>query len=163
MKILLKSLLYFSLIFTSELAIAQTESDIEEQIFIHLERARDLKDILDYKEALIHCNEALDLSTQINDKENEATTYRIIGSILMLDNNLEEALLKAHTYLTDGGRIGVISFHSIEDRIVKRTFREWQRKQTGVTLAKKPITPSAEELKENQRARSAKLRFFEKQ
>ncbi len=94
MKILLKSLLYFSLIFTSELAIAQTESDIEEQIFIHLERARDLKDILDYKEALIHCNEALDLSTQINDKENEATTYRIIGSILMLDNNLEEALLK---------------------------------------------------------------------
>jgi signal transduction histidine kinase len=94
MKILLNSLLFFTVIFTSGIAIAQTESDIEEQIFIHLERARDLKDILDYKEALIHCNEALDLSTQINDQENEATTYRIIGSILMLDNDLEEALLK---------------------------------------------------------------------
>jgi signal transduction histidine kinase len=94
MKILLNSLIFFTVIFTSGLATAQTESDIEEQIFIHLELARDLKDILDYKEALIHCNEALDLSTQINDQENEATTYRIIGSILMLDNDLEEALLK---------------------------------------------------------------------
>ena len=94
MKILLKSLIYFSLFFISWQATAQTESDIEEQIYIHLERARDLKDILDYQEALIHCKDALDLAIQIGDKENEATTYRIIGSILMLDNDLEEALLK---------------------------------------------------------------------
>ena len=95
MKTLFKLFLYFSIAFISVQTFAQTEAeDIEEQIFIHLERARDLKDILDYKEALTHCNEALELATQINDKENEATAYRIIGSILMLDNDFEEALLK---------------------------------------------------------------------
>lgn len=94
MKTHIKLLVYLCFIMFAKQSTAQTDVDTEEQIFIHLERARDLKDILDYKEALIHCNEALDLITQINDKENEATTYRIIGSILMLDNNLEEALLK---------------------------------------------------------------------
>jgi signal transduction histidine kinase len=94
MKKHLKVLLYFSVLVITGILSAQTKSDIKEQIFIHLERAKDLKEILDYKEALIHCNEALELSTQINDLENESTTYRIIGSILMLDNNLEEALLK---------------------------------------------------------------------
>ncbi|MGB1269461.1 MAG: ATP-binding protein [Flavobacteriaceae bacterium] len=94
MKKQLKLLLLFSVFMATGLMNAQTKNDLEEQIFIHLERARDLKDILDYKEALIHCNEALELAIQIDDKENEATTYRIIGSILMLDNNLREALLK---------------------------------------------------------------------
>lgn len=94
MKTLFKIVLYIFFFFTTNPLSAQSENDTKEQIFVHLERARDLKDILDYNEALVHCNEALNLATQINDEENKATAYRIIGSLLMLDNNLEEALLK---------------------------------------------------------------------
>jgi 16S rRNA (cytosine1402-N4)-methyltransferase len=60
-----------------------------------------------------------------------------------------------------GGRIAVITFHSIEDRIVKHMFREEATKGTGGLVTKKPILPSSAELSENPRARSAKLRVFE--
>lgn len=82
---------FFIFLFNTQ---AQSVNETKDQIYTHLERARDLKGILDYKEALIHCNEALDLAVKIKDKENEAITYRIIGSILMLDNDLDGALLK---------------------------------------------------------------------
>ncbi|MGB0896486.1 MAG: ATP-binding protein [Flavobacteriaceae bacterium] len=94
MKTHFKLLVFLCFIVSSGITSAQSETDTEEQIFIHLERARDLKDILDYKEALIHCNNALELAIQTEDQENEATAYRIIGSILLLDNDLEGALLK---------------------------------------------------------------------
>lgn len=76
-------------------------------------------------------------------------------------NALEEALPKAVKLLKQGGRIGVISFHSLEDRIVKRSFIEFEKKGLGKIITKKPITPSSEELKMNKRVRSAKLRIFE--
>ncbi|OGZ06014.1 MAG: 16S rRNA (cytosine(1402)-N(4))-methyltransferase [Candidatus Lloydbacteria bacterium RIFCSPHIGHO2_02_FULL_54_17] len=65
--------------------------------------------------------------------------------------------------LAPGARIAVISFHSVEDRLVKRLFRELARKDHVVReVTKKPLTPSAAELRENPRARSAKLRVVEK-
>ena len=60
-----------------------------------------------------------------------------------------------------GGRVAVITFHSIEDRIVKLLFREEVAKGIGGLVTKKPIVPTALELTENPRARSAKLRVFE--
>lgn len=57
-------------------------------------------------------------------------------------------------------RIAVISFHSLEDRIVKHTFRDWKEQEIGTIITKKPIVASAEETKANPRARSAKLRIF---
>jgi 16S rRNA (cytosine1402-N4)-methyltransferase len=75
---------------------------------------------------------------------------------------LEEALAKSKTLLSSEGRIAVISFHSLEDRIVKKTFLEWEKEGTGKRITKKPLTASREECKENPRARSAKLRCFEK-
>jgi 16S rRNA (cytosine1402-N4)-methyltransferase len=69
---------------------------------------------------------------------------------------LEEGLEKAYKILKPGGRLAVISFHSLEDRIVKRFAKE----KTG--KAEKPITPSEEEREENPRSRSAKLRIIKK-
>jgi len=56
----------------------------------------------------------------------------------------------------------VISFHSLEDRIVKRSFIAFSQKSLGKIITKKPITPSLEEINRNVRSRSAKLRVFEK-
>ncbi len=64
--------------------------------------------------------------------------------------------------LNPTGRLAVISFHSGEDRLVKKLFKEFEKNKIGKSVFKKPITASEEELKNNPRARSAKLRVFEK-
>ena len=75
---------------------------------------------------------------------------------------LKEGVKKAWGFLREGGRLAVISFHSLEDRIVKNYFRELAAKGEGKILTKKPIIPSDEEIKNNLRSRSAKLRSIEK-
>lgn len=75
---------------------------------------------------------------------------------------IKEALPKAFERLKPGGRMSVISFHSLEDRIVKRFFKEKSDSDEGKLITKKPITPSAQEVAENPRSRSAKLRIIEK-
>lgn len=77
-------------------------------------------------------------------------------------NNLAIALPKAVDALLQGGRLVVIAFHSLEDRIVKRQFAKFQRQGLGVVVTKKPIIPSPTEVAANRRSRSAKLRAFEK-
>ncbi len=86
----------------------------------------------------------------------------------VLQNALDEAMRLLETH----GKIGVISFHSLEDRIVKTIFkqastpiREGKEKLIPMMklLTKKPIVPSWEEIRKNVRARSAKMRFAEKQ
>ncbi len=62
--------------------------------------------------------------------------------------------------LKDGGRLAVITFHSLEDRVVKHTLRAFAHDQQGSLGTKKPILPSREEILKNRRARSAKLRIF---
>ena len=60
-----------------------------------------------------------------------------------------------------GGRIVIISFHSLEDRKVKESFRELARTGKAVILTKKPLVPSEQEVRENPPSRSAKLRAVE--
>jgi len=76
---------------------------------------------------------------------------------------LEEGLRKAVEYLEPGARICVISFHSLEDRIVKNLFREYSGKKVLKIVTRKPVGPSREEVLLNPRARSAKLRVAEKE
>lgn len=76
--------------------------------------------------------------------------------------NLNEVLPKAYSLLVSGGRLAVISFHSGEDRIVKNFSKEVNKEGSGKIITKKPIIPSEEEIENNPRARSAKLRILEK-
>lgn len=90
---------------------------------------------------------------------------------------LEQSIDQMIDLLNPGGRICIITFHSLEDRIVKRIFRTNENPCTcppdfpkcvcgkvskGKVITKKPILPSKEELEENRRSKSAKLRIFEK-
>lgn len=90
---------------------------------------------------------------------------------------LKEAVIKANRRLKSGGRICVITFHSLEDRIVKDTFKELNqdcicpkefpvcmcdKKRELKIITRKPILPSKEEIENNPRSRSAKLRIGEK-
>jgi len=75
--------------------------------------------------------------------------------------NLPKILDKAYKHLSPGGRIAVITFHSLEDRVVKTFFREREDEGLGKRITKKPIPPTDEEVKENPRSRSAKLRILE--
>ena len=79
--------------------------------------------------------------------------------------------------LNPGGRLSIITFHSLEDRIVKNRFREYEnpcicppdfpvcvcgRKSKGKVITRKPIVPTEEEIEENKRSKSSKLRVFER-
>ena len=90
---------------------------------------------------------------------------------------LEEAMDKAINLLNDKGKLLIITFHSLEDRMVKEKFRKYENpctcpsdfpvcicgnKSLGKVLTKKPIVAKDEELNENNRAHSAKLRIFER-
>jgi 16S rRNA (cytosine1402-N4)-methyltransferase len=91
-------------------------------------------------------------------------------------NALKEMLEQAANVLDEGGRIAVITFHSLEDRIVKNFFKNgnFELEQTNdlygnpqlnvlKVITKKPVSPSSQEIKNNPRARSSKLRVAEKQ
>lgn len=90
-----------------------------------------------------------------------ATQY-FMGLRLVVNNELEfveQGLPLLIEKLNDGGRLSVITFHSLEDRLVKEIFRD---SNLGFPVHKKVIVPTDEECKTNPRARSAKLRVFQK-
>jgi 16S rRNA (cytosine1402-N4)-methyltransferase len=76
--------------------------------------------------------------------------------------NLSQLLRRAPEHLHPGGRFGVISFHSTEDRLVKQAFRSLEQTGSASLVTKKPIAPADDETRRNPRARSAKLRVIEK-
>jgi 16S rRNA (cytosine1402-N4)-methyltransferase len=76
--------------------------------------------------------------------------------------NLEAFLARAPGVLAEQGRLVVLSFHSLEDRRVKRAFQDWRREGRATVLTRKVVRPGEEEIRSNPRARSAKLRAAEK-
>ena len=104
----------------------------------------------------------------------QAIRIELNRELEVLDHSLEDMI----DLLNDKGRICVITFHSLEDRIVKNKFRHCEnpctcpkefpvcvcgKKPKGRVITKKPIVPSAQELEENSRAKSSKLRVFERE
>ena len=77
-------------------------------------------------------------------------------------DDLRQLLKAAPQVLKPGGRIVIISFHSLEDRIVKDAFREGSKQGYYKLLTKKPVTAGQEEIDRNPRARSAKMRAAER-
>jgi len=75
---------------------------------------------------------------------------------------LSIGLPKAWHALRSGGRLAVISFHSLEDRVVKNFFKDKEREGVGIPITKKAIIPTGEEIRKNPRSRSAKLRIIKK-
>ena len=90
---------------------------------------------------------------------------------------LEDSIDTMIDHLNDRGRLSIITFHSLEDRIVKNKFRENEnpcicpknfpvcvcgKKSKGKVVTRKPIVPSDEEISENKRSKSSKLRTFER-
>lgn len=103
----------------------------------------------------------------------QAIRIELNKELKVLEDSLEDMI----KLLNPGGRICVITFHSLEDRIVKNIFKECEspctcpkdfpvcvcgKKSLGKVLTRKPIVPSDEEMQENSRSKSSKLRIFEK-
>ncbi len=92
----------------------------------------------------------------------KSTVIRVFQAVRIEVNeelkNLKTLIEVARKYLSTNGRITVISFHSLEDRIVKRAFL----REEFIPISKKPVLPSENERRENPRSRSAKLRTAKK-
>jgi len=88
----------------------------------------------------------------------QALRIAVNDELQIIENGIKQAI----KILEPGGKIAVISFHSLEDRIVKNIFREKAKIGELNILTKKPISPCSEEIRNNSRSRSAKLRAAEK-
>lgn len=114
-------------------------------------------------------NSVIDLSTvrDRNAKKNLESIYARIFQALRIEvnqelQNLEVAVKDSIDLLVKGGKLAVVSYHSLEDRIVKQQFRFYKQKNYIDILTKKPITASYSEVRSNPRSRSAKLRIAQK-
>jgi len=154
---------------------------LEEILKIYAEERR-YKKIADFiiKNRTLNSNRELTevlMSAGIKDKKNLARIFQAIR--IEVNNELKELeyiLKNVKDLAKDGTILEIITFHSLEDRIVKNQFKNWAKKcicppesfrcecggnnQKGLILTKKPLSASKEELKENPRSRSAKLRGF---
>lgn len=135
------------------------------------ERVRTTKELAELVERAVPRNPKLKIHPAT--RTFQALRIAVNDEIGILANFLEDAI----ALLKDNGRLAVITFHSLEDRVVKQTFAKWSGKcscppripqcmcgaiKAVEILTKKPITPSAEEIEENPRSRSAKLRGVRK-
>lgn len=136
------------------------------RLAIAIDKARKVRAFSETSDLLKVIEEVYGLGGKVSDKKRAEISKRVFQALRIAVNseleNLEEALPKAMSLLEAEGRLAVISFHSLEDRIVKHKFLDFQEKGLGKILTDKPVIPSIEEQGANRRSRSAKLRVFEK-
>tara|TARA_B110000967_G_scaffold162576_1_gene169160 strand:- start:1738 stop:2634 length:897 start_codon:yes stop_codon:yes gene_type:complete len=99
-------------------------------------------------------------------KNRQKTVSRVFQALRIAVNDelgkLENFLTSFHSNLKIGGKIVIISFHSLEDRLVKHAFKSLEKSKVIKVLTKKPITPSETEIDANRRSRSSKMRVAER-
>ncbi len=153
------------------------EEKYAHSIALHIERAREQKEI----ETTFELSDIIKSSMPAKARREKNPSKRTFQALRIAVNgeleSLSEGLDQAFELLSSGGRLVVISFHSLEDRMVKQRFAAWCKGCTcppdfpvcvcGNTpraklVNKKPILPSERELSENTRSQSAKLRILEK-
>ncbi|MCI9174366.1 MAG: 16S rRNA (cytosine(1402)-N(4))-methyltransferase RsmH [Lachnospiraceae bacterium] len=154
------------------------EDKFAKNIAKHIVKAREEKEINTAGELTEIIKRAIPAKVQKNGGHPAKRTFQAVR--IELNGELEvlqESLENMTELLRPGGRICVITFHSLEDRIVKNIFRKCEhpctcppdfpvcvcgKKSMGKTVTRKPVLPSEEEIEYNSRAKSAKLRVFEK-
>ncbi len=153
------------------------EDNFAKNIAKHIVKAREIKEI----ETTGELNEIIKAAIPAKMRQNGHPSKKTFQAIRIECNRELEVLKNALEDLVDllnpGGRLCIITFHSLEDRIVKTAFRKYENpctcpaefpicvcgaKAKGRVITKKPILPSKEELELNSRSKSAKLRVFEK-
>ena len=153
------------------------EDNFAKNIAKHIVKARQIKEIQTTGEL----NEIIKAAIPAKMRQNGHPSKKTFQAIRIECNRelevLREALDDLIDLLNPGGRLCIITFHSLEDRIVKTAFKNKEnpctcppefpvcvcgKKPEGRVISKKPIVPSEEELEANSRSKSAKLRVFEK-
>ena len=154
------------------------EDNFAKNIAKHIVRMREEKPL----ETTFELNEAIKaaipMKLRINGGHPSKRTFQAIRIELNRELDvLKDTLQDMVELLAPGGRLCIITFHSLEDRIVKATFKRFENPCTsppsfpvcvcgkesyGKVISRKPILPSQEELEYNKRSKSAKLRVFEK-
>ena len=153
------------------------EDQFAKNIAKHIVKAREDKTI----ETTGELNEIIKASIPAKMRQNGHPSKKTFQAIRIECNRelevLRDSLDSMMEMLNPGGRLCIITFHSLEDRIVKSAFKKQEnpctcppefpvcvcgKKPLGKVITKKPVLPSAEELEENSRSKSAKLRVFEK-
>lgn len=154
------------------------EDRFAKNIAKHIVQKRQEKEIETTGELVSIIRGAIPMKIQVTGGHPAKRTFQAIRIELNRELSvLEDTLDEMIDLLNPGGRICVITFHSLEDRIVKTIFRRNEnpctcprefpicicgKKSKGKTTTRKPILPSEEELEENSRSKSAKLRAFER-
>jgi 16S rRNA (cytosine1402-N4)-methyltransferase len=106
------------------------------------------------------------ITGEVSDFTKNKINQKVFQALRMAVNNelenIQQALPQALELLETKGKVAVISFHSLEDAIVKKTFKEFATKGLGKIITEKPIEAGVREKEQNSRSRSAKLRVFER-
>jgi 16S rRNA (cytosine1402-N4)-methyltransferase len=128
--------------------------------------ARKIKALQTTQELADVVAKAYGITGEVSDFTKNKINQKVFQALRMAVNNelenIREALPQALELLEEKGRIAVISFHSLEDGIVKKTFKGFAGKGLGQIITEKPIEAEEDEREQNSRARSAKLRVFER-
>ena len=153
----------------SDILNTASKKEIAEIIYVYGEerRSRIIADRIYRMRPIQNVFELVEaIRTSTPPKKRKKTLARVFQAIRISVNNelsiLKNFLSVFHNCLSIGGRIVFISFHSLEDRLVKHALRDLSLKKKMKILSKKPITPTKEEMVLNSRCRSAKLRVAER-
>ena len=152
----------------ADLIKSLSESELADIIFQFGEerRSRRISKAIKHSPKLLTTNdikEAIRKSTPPHHRNK--TLARVFQAIRIAVNDeigkLIQFLKVFINYLNIGGRLVIISYHSLEDRLVKKTFRSLKEEKKVILLTKKPLTPHKSEINENNKSRSAKFRALE--